>query len=371
MLAPPWIPVPPPGYGGIELVVSILCDALIRRGVRVTLFAAPGSRSTATVHEVLPEAHPAEIERCLHEVDHVACALAAVEEAAAAGDGYDLVHDHCGFTLVAMADRIQVPVVHTLHGPFTPDTSGFYSRHGSKAHLVAISRAQLASAPPGLPIAGQVPNPIDLRDRPMCREKDGYLLWIGRLAESKGPHRAVAAARAAGLPLILAGPVQPGSEAFFRDVVAPLVDGDSVRYIGEVGGERKQRLFARAQALLMPIRWNEPFGMVMVEALASGTPVIAFREGAAPEIVQDGVNGFLVDDEEDMARAVPRTRELDPAACRGSACRFAGDAAAAGYESIYRTVLSGSRSTGIRRPFPFPRRRIVLPGDALTGRAHR
>jgi glycosyltransferase involved in cell wall biosynthesis len=364
MLAPPWIPVPPPGYGGIELVVSILCDALVRRGVRVTLFAAPGSRSTASVHEVLPEAHPGEIERCLHEVDHVACALAAVEEAAVAGDGYDVVHDHCGFTLVAMADRVPVPVVHTLHGPFTTETSGFYARHGHKAHLVGISRAQVAEAPPGLRIVGRVPNPIDVHNWPVGTRKDGYLLWIGRLTEAKGPHRAIAVARAAGVRLVLAGPVQPGNEPFFRDVVAPLVDGDRVRYVGEVGGERKRRLFAGAAALLMPIRWNEPFGMVMVEALACGTPVIAFREGAAPEIVQDGVNGFVVDDEEGMARAVARLGDLDPAACRRSAGRFAGDSAAAAYESVYRQVVSSSRAAAPPgRTFPFQRRLPAVLGN--------
>jgi glycosyltransferase involved in cell wall biosynthesis len=157
----------------------------------------------------------------------------------------------------------------------------------------------------------------------------------------KGPHRAIAVARAAGAPLVLAGPVQPGCEAFFAEHVAPHVDGDRVRYVGEVGGERKQRLFAGARALLMPIRWPEPFGMVMVEALASGTPVVAFARGAAPEIVQDGVTGFLVDDEDAMVAALRDVAGIDPRRCRRAVAeRSAPRRVAAQYEAVYRCAIA-------------------------------
>ena len=342
MLAPPWVSVPPPGYGGIEQVVGFLSDGLVRRGHEVTLFAAPGSRSSATVREVLARDHPDEIERALYEADHVARVFDEVDRVAATGGpGFDVIHDHSGFTAVAMANRIDVPVVHTLHGPFTEETASFYQAHGRKAHLVAISRAQQESAPAGVPIAGVVHNPIDVREWPFEPDKRDYLLWVGRMDETKGPHRAIAAARAAGAPLVLAGPVQPGQEEYFKEAVEPHLDDDRVRYIGEVGGEDKLRLFAEARALLMPITWDEPFGMVMVEALACGTPVIAFRSGAAPEIVQPGTNGYLVDDEEAMAEAVKALPDIDPKACRASVERFDVDAAAAGYERIYRTLLAG------------------------------
>jgi glycosyltransferase involved in cell wall biosynthesis len=338
MLAPPWISVPPPGYGGVESVVGVLTEALVRRGHAVTLFCAPGSLSSAQVVTLLDDAHPDEIERSLYEVDHVARAFEEIE--LAAGDGrFDVVHDHCGFTALAMADRLDTPFVHTLHGQFTASTAAFYARHGHKAALVGISRAQLASAPAGLDPVGAIPNPIDLRAWPLREHKDDYLLWIGRMTAEKGPHRAIAAARAAGVPLVLAGVIQPGQQAFFDREVAPHVDGERVRFVGEVGGAVKRSLFAGARALLMPIRWEEPFGMVMVEALACGTPVIAFPEGAARELVLDGQTGFLVEDEQAMGAAVGRLPRIAARDCRAWVAEHCDvDVVAGAYESAYRSV---------------------------------
>ena len=158
-----------------------------------------------------------------------------------------------------------------------------------------------------------VPNPIAVDRWPLRAEKDDYLLWIGRMDPIKGAHRAIEAARLAGRPLVLAGPVQTGQADYFRERIEPHIDGQRVRYVGEVTGAPKQQLYARAAALLMPIRWDEPFGMVMVEALACGTPVIAFPEGAAEEIVIDGDNGMLVADEADMARAITHVADDRPA----------------------------------------------------------
>src|SRR5580693_3355778 len=303
MLAPPWIPVPAPGYGGVESVVSSLTEALVGLGHEVTLFCAPGSVSGASVVTLLEESHPHEIERSLYEVDHVGRAFDMIDSSAGR-ERFDVIHDHCGFTGLAMANRIDTPLVHTLHGPFTADTAAFYAHHGHKGTLVGISRAQLASAPSGLEPLGPIPNPIDLRAWPAQARKGDYLLWIGRMSPEKGPHRAIAAARSIDVPLVLAGVIQPGQQAFFDREVAPHIDGTNVSFIGEIGGSTKQALFARARGLLMPIRWDEPFGMVMLEALASGTPVIAFPEGAARELVVDGKTGFLVADERAMADAI-------------------------------------------------------------------
>jgi glycosyltransferase involved in cell wall biosynthesis len=338
MLAPPWISVPPPGYGGVESVVDVLTEALVRRGHAVTLFCAPGSVSSARVVCLLDESHPDEIERSLYEVDHVARAFEEVELASGVGC-FDVVHDHCGFTALAMADRLDTPLVHTLHGQFTPSTAAFYARHGHKAALVGISQAQLASAPAGLEAVGAIPNPIDLRAWPLREHKDDYLLWIGRMTAEKGPHRAIAAARAAGVPLVLAGVIQPGQQAFFDREIAPHVDGERVRFVGEVGGSVKRSLFAGARALLMPIRWEEPFGMVMVEALACGTPVIAFPEGAARELVLDGQTGFLVEDEQAMGAAVAQLPRICARDCRAwVAAHCDVDVVAAAYESAYRSA---------------------------------
>ncbi len=338
MLAPPWISVPAPGYGGVESVVSALTESLVERGHEVTLYCAPGSVSDAHVKTLLGESHPDEIERSLYEADHVARAFAEID--LAGGDRrFDLVHDHCGFTALAMADRLDTPLVHTLHGQFTPATAAFYARHGHKAALVGISAAQLASAPPGLPAIETISNPIDLRAWPLEQCKQDYLLWIGRITAEKGPHRAIRAARAAGMPLVLAGVVQPRQQAFFDREVAPHLDGERVRFVGEVAGEVKRSLFANARALLMPIRWNEPFGMVMVEALACGTPVIAFPEGAARELVIDGRTGFLVEDEPAMAAAIDRLPQIAPRDCRAwveQNCDL--EVVVTAYERIYRTV---------------------------------
>jgi glycosyltransferase involved in cell wall biosynthesis len=347
MLAPPWIPIPAPGYGGVESVVSTLTEALVRRGHAVTLFCAPGSASRANVVTLLGEPHPDEIERSLYEVDHVGRAFDEIDVAAIT-DPFDVVHDHCGFTALAMANRIDTPLVHTLHGPFTPDIAAFYARHGHKGALVGISRAQLSSAPPGLGPIGSIPNPIDVRVWPLQEHKGDYLLWVGRMTPEKGPHRAIAAARAADVPLVLAGVIQPGQQTFFDREVAPHIDGERVRFVGEVGGSSKRSLFAHARGLLMPIRWNEPFGMVMVEALACGTPVIAFPEGAVRELVIDEKTGFLVDDERAMAVAVGRLPQIAARDCRAWVSRHCDvEVVAAAYERTYRSVALHSTALAL------------------------
>jgi glycosyltransferase involved in cell wall biosynthesis len=340
MLAPPWIPVPAPAYGGIEEVVRLLCDGLTARGHEVTLFAPPGSRSTATVEPVLEEPHPDDIQKAQFEVDHVARAFAAIDEARADGRPFDIVHDHTGHAALAMADRLDAPLVHTLHGPFVESACRFYARHGAKACIVAISRAQLDDAPPEMGGGCVVPNPIDIGEWPFEPAKQDYLLWMGRMSPDKGPHRAIAAAREAGTRLVLAGPVQPGQEQFFAEEVEPHLGSDGIEYVGEAGADHKRVLYQGARAFLMPIRWQEPFGLVMVEALACGTPVIAFPEGSAPEVVEDGRTGFVVEDEHAMAAAVDRLGEIDPHDCRRS-CeeRFSVDAVVAAYEDVYRLAM--------------------------------
>jgi glycosyltransferase involved in cell wall biosynthesis len=346
MLAPPWIPIPPPGYGGIEYVVALLTDALVARGHDVELFCAPGSRSRATVRPLLPEPHPDSIERALFESDHVGRAFRAIDEAAETGNPFDVVHDHGNFSALVMADRLDTRVVHTVHGPFDHDTSEYYAYNGPKGSIVCISRSQAGFAPERLHINAVVYNPIDVDAWPLGRQKQEYLLWLGRFVEEKGPQRAIKVAQKVNRPLVLAGTVQPRHERFFATEIEPHIDGERIRFVGEVGGARKQALFAEAFAFLMPITWPEPFGMVMVESLAAGTPVLAFAHGAAPEIVEHGKTGFLVHDEDEMAEYVEQAGALDPEDCRRGAARFSPDRVAAGYEQVYLDVAGGADARG-------------------------
>jgi glycosyltransferase involved in cell wall biosynthesis len=288
------------------------------------------------VKTLLAQSHPDEIERALYEADHVSRAFAAIDSR---HPPFDVVHDHCGFTALAMADRLDTPMIHTVHGPFTPATGAFYAHHGHKAGLVGISDAQLSSAPEECEPIAMIRNPIELGAWPLQEHKQDYVLWVGRITPEKGPHRAIAAARMAGVPLVLAGVIQPGQQAFFDREIAPHIDGSQVRFLGEIRGSEKRSVFADARALLMPIRWDEPFGMVMVEALACGTPVISFAEGAANELVLSGSTGFLVPDEPAMAGAIGLLGQIEPRACRAWVAENCdADVVAEAYEDCYRAA---------------------------------
>ena len=345
MLAPPWISIPAPTYGGIEEVVRLLSQGLVARGHHVTLYAAPDSESDARVVEVLDEAHPDQIEDSLIEATHVGSVFGRIDRERVRAAGFDVVHDHCPAVALAMADRLSEPFVHTLHGPFDDERAELYRRQGHKATLVAISESQRSQAPEGVECSHVVPNPIDLDEWPFQAEKEDGLLFLGRIDPDKGPHRAIEAAHRAGRRLSLAGPVQPEGEEFFASEVEPHLDDDHVRYLGPLGGDEKRQALARAECLLMPIEWPEPFGLVMIEALATGTPVIAFERGAAAEIVIDGENGFLVSDVEGMGAAIDRLHEIDPRRCRRSVERFDVGTVCAAYEHVYADALSRTAST--------------------------
>ncbi len=336
VIAPVWIPVPPDGYGGIERVLKLLVDELVRRGEEVTLFAAGPCRTLARQVISLEEAPTSHMGETLFDAYHVGQAFRTV----AAGP-YDLVHDHSGFLGPAFAALIPQPVVHTLHGPFTADTRLFYRAFKDDCYYVAISRRQRDCCPE-LNYVGVVPNAVDVEEHHLSTEKEDYLVCVSRICEAKGTEHAVRLAREAGRRIVLAGKIDPGRDReYYERRVRPLLDGENAVYLGEVSQEEKVRLISRAAAFLFPIQWEEPFGLVMAESLACGTPVLATRWGAVPEVVEHGVTGFLADTPEGLLPYIDRIHEIDPLTCRRVAEeRFSPRAMAQAYLEIYSRTKS-------------------------------
>jgi glycosyltransferase involved in cell wall biosynthesis len=336
VIAPVWFPVPPSGYGGIELVVSLLADGLVDAGHDVTLFASGGSVTKAALVSPMAEPpDPAKLGNPWYDAFHAVSAYLRV-------DGYDVVHDHAGVVGPACGALLQdAPVVHTLHGPWTPETRLFYSAVASRVHLVAISEAQRADNP-DVHYTGTVHNGIDLSAYPYREDKDDFLVYIGRANPDKGPKEAITIARRAGLPLrMILKRSEPFEREYFRHEIEPLL-GSDVELHENVTHETKVDLLGRACAMVFPIRWPEPFGLVMAEANACGTPVVTTGWGAAPEIVADGVTGFCRDAQDELVEAVARARSLAPAACRARAEeQFSGAAMVRGYQAIYERVVGG------------------------------
>jgi glycosyltransferase involved in cell wall biosynthesis len=338
-VSPPWVAVPPKGYGGIEWIVADLADGLADRGHDVTLFATGDSRTRASLEYAFDEAPGPRFNNSIwHDVVHQLHVHRDVSR-------FDLIHQHTYWSGLVGAIHVEVPVVHTLHRSFTQQMRRLYEPIRDRVWFVALSEAQRRSMPE-LRYAGVVHNGIDPSRYPLREEKEDFLLFLGRTNPDKGPRRAVEAARAAGMPLVMSVKMaEPVEEDHWRDEVEPLVDGD-VTVLKETGHDRKVELLQRARAVLFPVDWEEPFGLVMAEAMACGTPVIATPRGAVPEVIEDGVTGFVVpveDYSDAAARAVKRLDEIDPKACRRRVeDRFTVDRMLDGYEEVYRRVISGS-----------------------------
>lgn len=340
LISPPWISVPPHGYGGIEWVVSLLAEELVARGHDVTLFATGDSRTSAELRYVFEVGSASHMHRSMEYAMHIGAAYQHIEAEARAGRPYDVVHDHTAWLSLAFAPLISTPVVHTLHGAALEQEREFFRSVRDNASFVSVSNFQTTTFTE-IEIAAVVLNAIDVSTYPYRVEKDDYVLSLGRIARDKAQGDAITVAMRAGIPIVLAGKVDPGDDAaYFEEAIRPHIDGQRVRFEGEVPDARKRELFAGARAFVFPIRWDEPFGLVMIEAMACGTPVIATPYGAVPEVVDDGVTGFIVNDLEEATAALGRLDEISAAACRAHVERlFSPGVMTDGYEDVYERAV--------------------------------
>jgi glycosyltransferase involved in cell wall biosynthesis len=338
VLSPVWFPVPPTGYGGIELVVSLLADGLADAGHEVTLFASGDSLTKASLRYVFERAPSELIGRSLPELRH---AMACYRRA----DEFDVINDHSGITGAALGGLVDTPVLHTVHGPL--DTHDAQDAYGAIAEtsrgvgLISISENQRRPMP-DLPWAATIPNAIDLSLYPCKPHPGDYLLFLGRFSPDKGAHRAVAVAMELDMPLKLAGKNrEPKERQYFAEFIEPHLGHGGIEYLGEVTHGQKVELLQDARATLFPIEWEEPFGLVMIESMACGTPVIATSHGAVPEVIEHGVSGIIVDNYRQMAAALEEADALDPIECRRYVEeRFAPERMVGDYERTYREAIA-------------------------------
>jgi glycosyltransferase involved in cell wall biosynthesis len=289
-----------------------LVDGLVRRGHDVVLRASGDSATLAELRSVYPHSlrTAVEIESAFpYELVHGAEALNDARD-------FDIIHNHAGDTLMAFAGLADSPMLTTSHGNVTPDSRFVWDRYSGFYNTISWSQAKRFIGFKNARFAGVVHNAIDVQTYPFRSDKEDYLLCLARVSPEKGIHLAIEVARRLSMPLVIAGKVDRVDREYFETTIEPLVDGLRVRFFGEANAEDKRELYANARCLLVPICWEEPFGLVMPEAMACGTPVVAFARGAAPEIVLDGETGFLVDDVDQMVEAVRHIRAIDPKRCR-------------------------------------------------------
>lgn len=336
-IAPLWEQVPPPAYGGIELVVSLLTDELVRRGHEVTLFASGDSQTLAELKSIHPRAlrlDESVKEYGIYEMLH----LSTVYEQAAE---FDLIHSHMGCAALPYARLVKTPTVHTLHGIFTPDNRKLYS-HAKEQPFVSISDSQ-RELDLGLNCLATVYNGINVDSFKFYAQPDQpeYLAFLGRMSPEKGPHHAIEIAKKTGIPLKMAGKIDIVDREFYAEQIAPHVDGEFIQFLGEANHVQKNELMGRAKCTLFPITWREPFGLVMVEALAAGSPVIAMPLGSVPEVIADGEVGFVCETVDQCVDAVKRIDSISRAKCRQHVRdRFSAQSMTSGYEAVYQKVLA-------------------------------
>jgi glycosyltransferase involved in cell wall biosynthesis len=344
VVTPPWYALPPEGYGGIESMCHLLVEGLFTRGHQVTLVGVERADTSARFIRTYLKQQSDRIGQSLPDIIHTAAFaqfLTTLE--------VDIVHDH-SLAGPLLAFGRDMPTIVTAHGPTEGEFGIYYSLISSAVSLVAISESQRRMAP-DLSWVATVHNAIWVDEYPYRTDKEDFVLWLGRASPDKGAHLAIDVAREAGVRIVLAGKcAEPEEEAYFEKEIEPRL-GAGAEWTGEANAVRKKELLSAARCLLFPLQWHEPFGIVMVEAMACGTPVVALNKGSVPEVVEDGVTGFVCDDLSGCAEALGHLGGIDPAACRKRAeAKFDVERMVAGYEDVYLRVLEGDISSGSTRP---------------------
>jgi glycosyltransferase involved in cell wall biosynthesis len=331
--------VPPKLYGGTERVIAWLIDELVELGHEVTLFASGDSRTRATLVPAWPRA----LRLGRPRSDPLAAQAALLEEVARRASEFDVLHCHVDWLPLPVLSRLRVPFVTTTHGRLDlPGLSAVVERFPD-APFVSISHNQRASLQSANWL-GTVYHGLPADSLRPAYESGTYLAFLGRLSKDKGPEAAMRIARAAGIPLHMAAKLPKDERGYFKQQLEPQIDGTEVRLTGEVNDQTKQAFLSGAAALLFPIDWPEPFGLVMIEAMACGTPVIAFRSGSVPEVVDHGITGFVVDGEAEAIEAIGRLGELDRRQVRRRfEERFTSNRMAREYVRLYEQLASAKR----------------------------
>jgi glycosyltransferase involved in cell wall biosynthesis len=334
LVAPPFIPVPPQMYGGTELFVAHLAEGLQQNGIDVTVYANGESAVDAKLKWLYPKSQwpiGEEIFSNMKDMNHTAWAVADAARAA------DLIHLNNAPGLVT-SRFLDLPFVYTVHHPHEPGLSDFYSYY-PEVDYVTISDFQRSLE--SMPKMRTVHHGLRLEHYPFRPNKQQYLSFLGRLAPVKGPHLAIEVAKKTGIPLKLAGEIQPLFKDYYESEIKPHIDGNFIEYVGEANLESKNELLGNSMAMLFPIQWNEPFGLVMIEAMACGTPVIALPGGSVAEVVRDDVSGYVCENVDHMAERV-RNLSLDTARVRRYVEEnFSAEAMVRKYITVYESILNG------------------------------
>lgn len=340
LLAPPYLPVPPLKYGGTEKIVSLLADGLTEKGHDVTLFASGDSKTKAKLRSIFPK----HLGNSGYMKDNALLPLLHYKACFDHQEEFDIIHNHAQYLPLFLTEYAKVPVVHTWHGSYYPDEGPIERRQTLEVfrnqHFISISKNQQAALP-DLNYAGVVYNGVEMDNYPFKESNSGeYVLWIGRITEKKGPLASILAAKEAGVKIKLSAAIDPIEEAYFEKEIKPHVDNDRVILLGELSRSGIVELYQNALCTLYPITWHEPFGLVMVESMACGTPVIAYDNGSVSEIVKDGGTGFIVKGVQGLVDGIKKAHSLDRSQCRKEVeSSFTVDKMVEGYLKIYKELI--------------------------------